>query len=123
MQVTRFDLNQLVRHYGSKDIRSIVKHIEEFRGPSYILDLWNLKAQVKKPKCTGYHLLNYIVLASFRSYESFLNSGDNTLLVDFCPLTKQDIVNNPYINRYGNKIHFLLEPDPAELKRKQLKRD
>lgn len=113
-QITRFNLDTLIRHHGRNDIETITRMLPGFSGDSYILNYYKLEAQSKKLKCSGDHLLNYIALASFRSYYNYVTHGDNTLDAALCPLSDNEVIINPFINRYENRIHFLLEPSPTE---------
>lgn len=112
-KVIKFDLTNLMRNYGRRDIEIIVHRLPQYLGDSYILNYKKLVAQSKRLKCLEVHLLNYVVLASFRSFYNYKTQGDNTLDAALCPLSDKEVINNPFINRYGGKIHFLLEPSPT----------
>lgn len=108
--ITRFNLDYLLANYGKRDVTVMIRRLPEMPGSSYILNYDKLLAESKKLKCSGTHLINYIVLASFRDYRRYILDGVNTLPAVLCPLSKEDINNNPYIERHGKELKFLLEP-------------
>lgn len=112
IKVTKFNLQQLLQNHGKKDIGTTVKHLPDIKGDSFILDFETLLKETRKTKCKGSHLLNYIVLASFRDYYLYQLNGSNTLNRELCILTDKEVVENPYLERYGNNIQFKLEPSP-----------
>lgn len=113
MKILRYNLDNLVRQVGIHDVDKLVKEMYKYPGDSYILKPYNLHRELKYMKCSGTHLINYIVLASYRDYYRWYRYGDNTLDAALCPLSDNEIAINPYINRYGKNIHFLLEPSPT----------
>jgi len=106
--IVKFDLDKLLRSKGTKDIEVIVRGMLLYPGDSYVLEYNRLLRKSRNLKCDGTHLLNYIVLASYRSYFDLLK-GDSTLDAMLCPMSNKDIIENPFLNRYGNRIHFMLE--------------
>lgn len=110
----RFDLKKILQEYGKRDIEVIVDHLPDYTGDSYLLNYSRLHRESKQLKCEGVHLINYIVLASFRDFYMYKSTGNNTLHADLCPLTENEIIKNPFIEKYGQEIKFLLEPGPGE---------
>lgn len=82
-------------------------YLRDFRGQSYLLNPVELLEN--DYFYSAKHIAEYIALASYRNYSTYLTTGDASLDLFHCPVSIETVKNNRLLSIENGKILFKFE--------------
>lgn len=83
------------------------QQMESIKGNSFLLREWDLI--LNQHKYSTYNICMYLYLASFRSYEAYLLTGDKTLDIRYSNVCRKKLEDNPLLKLENFQIKFKYE--------------